>query len=104
MQFAAGGQDEMNVVERWAVLVRRLATGTSGRGSKAAATVPGQATVDALGGEWSVLETASLPGSGALALAVRACRGGGSHKAPGSKASSSAGSRPPARSANANGG
>jgi hypothetical protein len=102
-QFPAGGRDEMNVVDRWAVLVQRLATGRTDRAAKEGTTVPGQAMVDALAGNGRVLEEASLPGSGALALAVEACGGGGNRKVPGSKTSHSAGSTPPAPSADANG-
>jgi len=86
--FAAGGSDEMNVVDKWAVLVHKLAAKAGGTGSQGSAT-PGQATAYALSGTGSVLEQADLPGSGSLAMAVAACSvlNGGVHKVPGASAS-----------------
>jgi len=115
--FAAGGKDEMTVVDQWAVLVHKLAAAKAGgTGSQGSAT-PGQATVYALSGTGRVLEQADLPGSGALAMAVAACSGlnGGVRKVSGSSASSSPGStssgptvspssRAPATSAKSTGG
>jgi len=88
--FAGGGQDVMTVVDGWAVLVHPLAPAASvlpGSGTKPL----GAATVFALSGTGGVLEQATLPGSGALAMAVGGCEGGGNHETPGS-GSGSAGS------------
>ena len=85
-EFAAGGSDQMSVVDGWAVLVRKLAAPRSGSsaGGKLSQAPLGQATVYALSRSGSVLEDAVLPGTGVLALAVGACRGiGGNHKTPG---------------------
>ncbi len=70
-EFASGGQDEMAVVGQWAVLVQALATSSGGGSSQGGAI--GQATVDALSSDGTVLEHADLPGSGALAMPVAAC-------------------------------
>ena len=73
-EFAGGGQDEMSVVEGWAVLVHTpTQTAGGGSASQGTATMSGQAEVYALSGEGTVLEHADLPGSGALAMPVAAC-------------------------------
>ena len=93
-KFAVGGQDEMAVVDQWAVLVHKLtAAEAGGTGSQGSAT-PGQAAVYALSGTGTVLEHSDLPGSGALAMAVAACSAftGGVHKVPGASPSGSPGS------------
>ena len=93
-EFAGGGQDEMTVVDGWAVLVH-MPTQTAGGGSasQGTATMSGQAEVYALSGEGTVLEHADLPGSGALALPVAACYDPGRAM---SKVAASAASGPPA--------
>jgi lysozyme family protein len=94
-EFAGGGQDEMIVVDQWAVLVHKLAAAKAGgTGSQGVATMPGQAAVYALSSNGTVLEHADLPGSGALAMAVAACLVpyGAGHKLPVSNASGSPGS------------
>ncbi|MFZ2056858.1 MAG: hypothetical protein WAV54_05570 [Acidimicrobiales bacterium] len=102
-EFAGGGQDEMIVVDQWAVLVHKLAAAkTGGTGSQGVATMPGQAAVYALSSNGTVLERANLPGSGALAMAVAACLVpyGAGHKLPVSSSSGSPGSGsvvPPAK-------
>ncbi len=64
----------MTVVDQWAVLVQQLgAGGLGGTGSQGTETMEGQASVDALSSNGTVLEQADLPGSGALAMPVAAC-------------------------------
>ena len=67
-EFAAGGSDQMSVVDGWAVLVRKLAAPRSGSsaGGKLSQALLGQATVYALSRSGSVLEDAVLPGTGVL--------------------------------------
>jgi len=102
-EFTGGGQDEMMVVDQWAVLVHKLAAAKAGgTGSQGVATMPGQAAVYALSSNGTVLEHADLPGSGALAMAVATCLVpyGAGHRLPVSRAPGSPGSGtavPPAR-------
>jgi hypothetical protein len=73
--FGVGGQDQMDVVDQWAVLVKDVGSsavgGHSGMGDPE--LLEGQATVSALSSDGTVLEQADLPGSGALAMPVAAC-------------------------------
>ena len=99
-EFAGGGVDQMDVIDHWAVLVDETpATGGAGIASQGTAATQGQASVFALSGNGTVLEEAELPGSGALALPIAACRvpdhgvtgQSGSEKASGSPGSVRAG-------------
>ena len=97
-QFAAGGSDEMKLVDGWAVLVHSLPAGTSRVLPGADA---GRATVTGLSATGSVLETASLPSGGLLAMALRACTlpaSGGIGNGTTGSGSSTGGSVPPAAS------
>ena len=72
--FGVGGQDQMDVVDQWAVLVEDLGSSTAGgSGAGSDPELLGQASVSALASDGTVLEQAVLPGSGALAMPVAAC-------------------------------
>ncbi|MGD1011949.1 MAG: hypothetical protein ABR925_05395 [Acidimicrobiales bacterium] len=98
-RFASGAQDQMGVVDGWAVLVHKLSPakmhGSARRNESSSA---GRATVSVLASSGVILERAYLPRSGMLAMAVRACfspgRMGrvaapGSSTSPGTKGSNS---------------
>jgi hypothetical protein len=89
--FGVGGQDQMDVVDQWAVLVEDLGSSTvGGSGAGSDPELLGQASVSALASDGTVLEQAVLPGSGALAMPVAACvePAGGVTKPVGAGASS----------------
>jgi len=73
--FGVGGQDQMDVVDQWAVLVKDLGSSAVGGhpGMGDPELLEGQATVSALSSDGTVLEQADLPGSGALAMPVAVC-------------------------------
>jgi hypothetical protein len=70
--FTGGMQDEMSVVNQWAVLVNTPASARSGAGNQSTTTST-QANVYALSSDGTVLEHTDLPGAGALAMSVAAC-------------------------------
>jgi hypothetical protein len=73
-EFAGGAQDQMNVVDEWAVLVHKLGSAKTGRsGIQYGSSSAGRAKVSVLTSNGTVIERAYLPGSGMLAMAVRAC-------------------------------
>jgi hypothetical protein len=89
--FGVGGQDQMDVVDQWAVLVEDLGSSTAGgSGAGSDPELLGQASVSALASDGTVLEHTVLPGSGALAMPVAACvePAGGVTKPVGAGASS----------------
>jgi len=92
--FAAGGRDEMTVVDGWAVLAHRLPAGTSRTAPNSGeAAAAGEATVYALASNGTVIERTVLPGSGALAMAVQACAvSGKAVSSPGFRSGGSSGS------------
>jgi hypothetical protein len=97
--FAGGGQDEMTVVGQWAVLVDKLAAiAGGGTGSRGTATTSGQASVYALSSNGTVLESADVPGSGALAIPIGACMGSNGGVARSSSSSSASSSSSPSAS------
>jgi len=72
--FGVGGQDQMDVVDQWAVLVEDIgSSAAAGSGAGSDPELLGQASVSALASDGTVLEQAVLPGSGALAMPVAAC-------------------------------